>query len=84
MDIVGEMTALDVVSCWLMEGTFFNFQKNAHLLNFFMTYRRLYAPAFNPITNKEEESNVSFQDFIHLVIEGPVELSKFFDENNVK
>ena len=45
--------------------------------------RKLYAPAYNPVTDQEENSDITFPDFIQLVIEGPIELSKFLEENQV-
>lgn len=47
-------------------------------------YRKLYAPSYNPITDQEEGSDISFNDFIQLVVEGPIELSKFLEENQVE
>ena len=46
-------------------------------------FRKLYAPVYNPVTDQEENSDITFPDFIQLVIEGPIELSKFLEENQV-
>jgi len=35
------------------------------------------------VTNQEEGSDISFGDFISLVVDGPVELAKFLDEHRV-
>ena len=46
-------------------------------------FRKLYAPVYNPVTDQEEGSDITFPDFIQLVVEGPIELSKFLEETQV-
>ena len=52
--------------------------------SYFLIFRKLYAPSYNPITDQEEGSDITFSDFIQLVVEGPIELSKFWEENQVQ
>merc|ERR1712001_135936 len=47
-------------------------------------YRKEFAAYYDPETHKNVEESVSFPEFIHLVVQGPVQLAEFIQENKLE
>lgn len=46
-------------------------------------YRSKYEKVFNAHTNEEEGGEISFQDFVDIILRGPIEYAEFLEENNL-
>ncbi|TRY70004.1 hypothetical protein TCAL_07330 [Tigriopus californicus] len=46
-------------------------------------YRSKYEKVFNAHTNEEEGGEITFQDFVDIILRGPMEYAEFLEENNL-